>query len=493
LFCAAPARAADPDTVLVESRVGARHPQEESIVGGFVDGWGSGITHGEPLVRLIERHVSRSAGVRGGLLSRVKAVRDDIDSRKLARRGDWDAIVALLEPLHRALPEYLGSIATEAKTRDAVFEMLALLAKSYHADHRTEDANRIITEILIAFPDKVVSEDMWGPAFARFYSAAASAFQHLRRHKLVIIGGASSPPCTVYVNEFRVGPSPRVEAQVPSGNHRVFIDCGGGRQSRVTELGVSGETVARVDFEFDSALDAEGTHAALGYRTIRERDANEVRFASRLGRALRAKRVVTVGVIPAEGNLPALVGRVIDPTSESVLVAHVMTLADKLPTLAEAQELGEKLRSKHSSRGTIVASKPLRREEAPRVVPPTPLSSDSQPRPVLTPQVESKAGPTVPPATAPATISTTPRRRLPAWPGWAAVGAGAGVVALGAAFLALDGAQACSYPDSAPAGIQCPTVYSTLDQGAAYTTVGAVLVVSGVAWGIANTVRGRPR
>src|SRR5262249_50836341 len=129
------------------------------------------------------------------------------------------------------------------------------------------------------------------------------------------------------------------------------------------------------------------------------------------------------------------------------------------------------------------SKKPIPRPE--KSVPPPP------PTPIAPPQPQEPIAKTQPAlATAPAT-SPSERRRLPAWPGWAVAGVAAGGIAVGAAFLALDGQPSCEYPSTAPAGIQCPRLYDTRHQGIAYTTLGVAFLAAGITWGVLNTLRTR--
>jgi hypothetical protein len=234
-------------------------------------------------------------------------------------------------------------------------------------------------------------------------------------------------------------------------------------------VNVEGNIPATVNLRFDGVLDAGTDFVALNFKSEADRAASEIAYASVIGRALQARRVVTLGLeVDARTGLPRLVGRVIDPNREAQVSSHTTTVAAGMaPPFGVAKDLGNRLRLKQETNEPQQVQEPIEAAR-PAAVPANPAANVTrQP------------------------VPSSPRRLLPAWPGWVVAGLAAGGIALGAAFLAVDGQQSCEYPSTVPGGVQCPKVFDTRSQGIAYTTLGVAFLAAGITWGVVNTVKKR--
>lgn len=338
-----------PEAILLEVRVGPTAVEQQGAVGGFLDGWGGRILSGADLEHAIEERMSTPAGDTGGLLARLASALAEIRQRRYAVRGNWHPIIELLRPLHDDLQHNVRSLAIDRETRGATVKALMLLAVAYEGIHDNEQATNILNQVVRDFPDQKVSvETARGPESYRLYEAAAAAAARKRRVKLLV--EAQPGGCSVFVNEVRVGSSPRAEASVVPGRYRVFVDCGSGRHSRVWPVSVSESASIRVDVPSDNALDASGDRVALVFHSERERALNEIAFASQIGHALGVRRVVTLGLdANAHNGGPALIARLIDPDQGQIASHSIAVPTGTPPPLTITRELGTRLREKQTA------------------------------------------------------------------------------------------------------------------------------------------------
>jgi len=336
----------EPDTILVEVRVGPGQVEQQRAVEAFVEGWGAGIVTGSKLVRLVDSQVSRSAGPSGGLLARVTAALEQVQRQQLARRGNWRAMVNLLKPIRDELPDYTRVVATDPETRHAAFQAMVLLALAYHGSSRSDEEAELVGEIVRSFRDKPITEEVTrGPEFYNVLTTAKKVDEKQRTATLLVEERPNG--CTIFVDEVKIGTSPKADVHVAPGRHYVFVDCGT-KQSRVVDANVAGDTIVRVDVEFDGAIETAGDHVALVFASEQARHARANAYAARLGRALHARRVVTVGAeIDARLGVPALVGRIISSSNEVQVASHSIAVpAGAVASPATARELAARLRLK---------------------------------------------------------------------------------------------------------------------------------------------------
>lgn len=345
-------------TVLIETRVGSERIEQQGAAAGFIDGWGEHLITGVPLVHLIEQQLSRSAGEGGGLLARIEEATAQVRQLKLAIHGEWKSIIDLLKPIHDEFDEYRLVLAQDPETRNRAVNATMLLALAYHGRGSDEQATELVTEIVRDFPEQQITiETTRGPEFFKFYEGILNAWRKRDRVPFQVEVGQSAG-CAIYVNESKIGVSPRAETKVVPGRYRVFVDCGT-RRSRVREFEVSTGTSEKIDVALDSALHTSKDRVVLVFRDENDREQNEVRYASEIGKKLNAARVVTLGLAIDKGsNTPQLVGRVIDVDAAVPVASHLLKVpAGAPPAASKARELGVRLRTKQESGGDSAAER----------------------------------------------------------------------------------------------------------------------------------------
>ena len=353
LMQAAAAHAADggPLVLLVESHGGSRPSRMDEYVRAVNQGLEAPQPlSGERLDALIAEKLSAAAGdasypllefVRGQVLD----VQEDVTR---ARFGD---AVARMERLLTEVQRHAAAVAAEPRIRRVLFEGRLAQLKALLRLRRQSEAEAVAVELGRSFPDFAVVERDHGPEVTQFVVQVKRQAWPKNRGALTV--ETSSVGASVFLNERYVGLSPVRLTDLLPGRYRVMARLGE-LQSRVHTVTVSEEPVdLRIDLGFDSALDAFG----FRFANEAERLKREPAYALRLGRALGAAEVITVG-LGGTAERPQLVAAVYNVASGNVLRQAAVALGPSPPPYALVVALGRFLRGGQPMDGLIVSAAP---------------------------------------------------------------------------------------------------------------------------------------
>ena len=296
---------------------------------------GRGYLLGEELVRSIDRAISRGAGQLTA--SQSADAQTSIDQAYEAFiEGDYTRAVGVsLQGLKRyeAAP---SQMVREPKLRDLQWKGRLILARSYEALTRGEDAFRAMAETIRTFPDRHVSTAEWDPRVNALHRRVKAEL--VKQGTGVLDVTVDDPSAVIFYNERFAGTGhARVEGLL-AGEYRVFVTKGeqSGRVHAV-EVNAGATATLSVSWQLDHAL------ATTWDRTWLQHPAGvapqqEIAVAARIARRVETKTVILLGIREIEGRR-SVTGYVVQVDSLSKRFASVQ-IEPVTPDDAQLAKLG---------------------------------------------------------------------------------------------------------------------------------------------------------
>jgi hypothetical protein len=437
-LAASAARAGEP--ILLQSHAGDPPEDAEYYVSQLVRSMEEEApVHGEALKRTIETHHSLPAGTQvppKGIQQMVA------EGRKLFIQGKFTQAIAKLEAARGLLLKEVAQVASNQTLRDALHQALLYLAHAYLRGKQGEKATERVSEVVRSFPDRDLSLARYGPDLASFYRKVRQELIRQPRGQLTITTKPSG--CLVFVNERFVGLSPAKVTELLPGRYRIYVQRPG-QQGRIHLITLNGgDHQVTINFELDRVL-RSGAFVGFRFDDRQSKDANDVKYAAAVARAVDAPTALLVGFHHYQGRR-TLQGTAVSADTGRVIRSGMVALEPAAPSPKTLQALGQFLLAGKQSSDLII-------RPATRGLP----GAGSADR-----------------GTADDSGVTFFSARVFKW---ITLGVAVAGLAAGITLIALDGTGTCE----AGTGGLCPERYETMAPGVALTAVGgAAAITSGV-------------
>ncbi len=297
---ASPARAGRPPIVLV-SYVGERPPDADQLLSPLIEELAKQrFIAGAEVGRRFEAAASRPA-VAGGLpVGFVDAVARGHD---LWTNGKFDEAAAILGRLVEAARANTGELAKHQnrELHPQLRQALIALSLSQLKLGDRSAARQTMAEALRGDPDLKITRGMYGQEASELFGEVLR--QLTERGTGTVIVTVDAAGAGIYVNERLVEMGSSLELSLFPGEHRVVARIGD-EVSRAHRIHVVAGGVHRltIDPAFDRAVQTGPGWAGFQFKTDRDRDHDELRYAAAFATAIDADQVIVVGIDVVEGR-----------------------------------------------------------------------------------------------------------------------------------------------------------------------------------------------
>ncbi len=418
------------ETLIMEARVGPRRADADKHVANLALSLeGEEALGGEALARRLERLVSRPPGAEAKpeLLQQQVA-----EGRRLFIEGQFGEAIKILARARDALQANPALVAMDQRLRTSLYQALLYLAHAHLRQGKKNEARRLATGVLRAYPERPLSKARYGPELAALYEEVRREMGKMPRSRLTI--KTRGPGCSLFLNERYVGISPITVDGLYPGSYRLFLQRPGQR-GRVHLVQLFGKDLSlALDLGLDRALNTDG-RVSLVYPDQGARERWQVEHAATLARRMGARRVILLEQEELDGE-PALGATLIAAEQGTTLRAARVSLAPPAEAPGRVTRLARFISTGKASDGLEVH-----------------LGLAAQP--------PARHG----------------RQGAFGWLRWVSLGVTVAGLAAGIPLIMVDGQKTCDTPD----GVLCPEYMDTMAGGAALTAVGgAAAVAAGV-------------
>ena len=287
--------------IVIESHAGQRPADADTwLVPVQAELTKRGFLAGAPLADEIRRTMSRDAGPLTATQS-VAAQNLVTQSYQFFIDGDYAAAADRAEKALALYAPASAQLTRETALRDLQFKALLIAARSHEVLRHGEEAFGFMAEAIRSFPDRHVSAAEFDPRVNALYRRVKAELAAQGTGGLEIkVDDASA---AIFLDERYVGTgTATIDALFP-GAYRVFVAKGEQAPGRVHEVRVAPTetTTLSIAWELDAALRSGAQHVALELPAGATVE-SEVAMATRVGRALGARRVVLLSVRSIDGR-----------------------------------------------------------------------------------------------------------------------------------------------------------------------------------------------
>lgn len=281
-----PSAARAERTLVLESHVGTRRPEDARILGpareelrlrGAMTGIPDGAT--ERLGRSGKLPEQR-------IMAALTAIKKGHD---LWMEGDFRRAAEVLAPAIADLQASPATFASKPELRSEIRRGLVALALAHHRLRAAEDATAAMAEVVRSFADQPFDRVTFGPEAHGLYQSVAATLRRSTPGKLRV--SVNDDAATILVNERFAGVGTVAVDGVIPGRYRVYAQKGDhpGRL-HVVDVAAGGTVEIMIDWKLDSWLRTDQDHVGLVFADTAEQTADEATRAPRSlacsGRAL---------------------------------------------------------------------------------------------------------------------------------------------------------------------------------------------------------------
>ena len=343
----AAAQPAPAVTIVCESHGGPRPADADELLAATREGLAPpGVVAGRELDALVAERLSAPAGHPDPQL--LALVREQVDeAQEEVASARFAEAAQRLGRLRAVVAQHAAAVAAEPRVRQHLHRGQLLLLKSLLRVRKQAEAETLAIELERSFPDFPLTERQHGPEVASFVGQLRA--RRGTRAPVTLTVESEPTGAALFVDGRYVGTTPLRLADVMPGRYRLLAHAGR-LQSRVRAVDLHDESVSvRLDLAFDSALGAGG----FRFGSPAERRQLEAEYAVRLGRALGATEVITVGV-GGSGERLLWEATVYAVESGGVLRSAAVALGPVPPPRSLLVALGRFLRGAAPAEGLIV-------------------------------------------------------------------------------------------------------------------------------------------
>jgi len=345
-LAAGSARAAD--LVVIESVVSVRPADADAQLRAVMEALGDRALHGKPLGDALELHMSQP----GGEAIAPEEVAEIVGAVNLAHRayaaGEFESAVSHLNATLRRLETAPAALVHDLALRRALHQARLLLGDIYRRLGRSAEGTALMADAIRADARSEPSDMTFNPDLIAFFRSVRRELHQQPRGSLEVV--TRPPGLMVFLNDEFVGMSPTRVADLYRGRHQVVVQQDG--RGRVHQVMVQGDERLTVDAGFDAALRTR-PWVGLWFSTEAQRARHEGEYAARIGRELRAPRVVVVATGEYRER-PAMIGTLLDVETVRPVRAAIVP-HDPRPLQETVRALGRFLAGGDAGPGVIVA------------------------------------------------------------------------------------------------------------------------------------------
>lgn len=347
----------------------------------------------EETAPLLQRELARRRGVRAMPLLVAKdrfearasmepVATDESDLDVVAREAqaalvlvatgrNAEARAAVRRVLDRA-ERALESLNRETTSARRILDACLYLVRATLDAGRTARARARVLECRRLVPDVTPDPADHPPSVLRILEEAEAELRRSSRAELRV--DSDPPGCALYLNGRHLGATPFEIGDLPPGEYRVQVECGGARLSRVHRLVLADEpTELSIDTGLDEAIRSREM-LALHYPSAEDEAHRRLRDGARVADVVGAAHVV---LVTAESDALLRLDRVDGPTRGVVATARVRVTGRRRDDRAVVARAARALAA---GRSVDLAADPAR-EIAPWA-PPAPEAEDALTAPV---------------------------------------------------------------------------------------------------------------
>ncbi len=293
-----PSTARAERTLVLESHVGARRPEDARILGPARE---------ELRLRGAMTEIPDGAAERLGragklpeqrIAAALAAIKKGHD---LWMEGDFRRAAELLAPAIADLQASPATFASKPELRSEIRRGLVALALAHHRMRAAEDATAAMAEVVRSFADQPFDRVTFGPEAHGLYQSVAATLRRSAPGKLRV--SVNDDAATILVNERFAGVGAVALDGVIPGRYRVYAQKGDhpGRLHLV-DVAAGGTVETMIDWKLDSRLRSGQDHVGLVFADTTEQTADEATRATQIARLLGASAVVVLRAGTEDGR-----------------------------------------------------------------------------------------------------------------------------------------------------------------------------------------------